>query len=441
MLRPANNQARLVHPWAILFVLLLAFGLHIAVLRELEARSPFFYHFPPGVDQHDYLRQAQGFVVGAWPGQTGFNLSPYYSFYLGILYKLLGYSLVLPRIIQILEGVLTCALVYKIGQFTFDFKTGLWAAFFLASYGPFIFYNTELMTVAHSALWISLALFGAILVSKKAKWIYYVLVGTATGLAALGQPHVLVILVGIGLWVSLLKTPLPAKIVGIVLMFGVAGAILLIPTWHNFQVEHRLKFVTTTGDYNLYIGNNPQATGVYQKVPAELLQRVDSGQTTYLAEVGRFVLNQPLSWLGLMGRKTILYLVGSDLELGSNENFYFWGEQFSYVLSLLPLRYELISLLSLLGVRYVWQQRAMLLFLCYGIYMLGTILFFVQARFRMPLVPILILISTAAVFEFYRRYRAGDKAILVVVVGLVLALGALLIRYYYLLNGGLVIVS
>jgi hypothetical protein len=221
----------------------------------------------------------------------------------------------------------------------------------------------------------------------------------------------------------------------------VAGAILLIPTWHNFQVEHRLKFVTTTGDYNLYIGNNPQATGVYQKVPAELLQRVDSGQTTYLAEVGRFVLNQPLSWLGLMGRKTILYLVGSDLELGSNENFYFWGEQFSYVLSLLPLRYELISLLSLLGVRYVWQQRAMLLFLCYGIYMLGTILFFVQARFRMPLVPILILISTAAVFEFYRRYRAGDKAILVVVVGLVLALGALLIRYYYLLNGGLVIVS
>lgn len=435
------SRLRLNRRQIILIILWLSLTLQLLTLKELEAHSPFFYNFPFDVDQQYYIKDALDFQVGRWPAGTTFDLSPLYSFYLGILFKFWGTSLALPRVFQAFEGVLVCALLYKLGSKVFSPQIGLWAAFLLATYAPLIYYNLELLTHAHSSLLIMLALWLALLYAQKSRPVYPVVIGLAVGLAALGQPQNIVLLGAIGLCFLFLKKPLGHRILSILVIFAIAGAVTALPTWHNYQLTHRFHFITTTGAMNLYIGNNPQATGVFIPTPPALLADIEAQKNSYQAEAIRFIKEQPFLWLKLLGRKTVLYLVGSDAELGSNENFHFWGVLYSSVLRFLPLRYELISLLSLIGLRFVWQRKSALLYGSYGFYLVSTILFFVEARFRMPFTPVLILLSTATGFEFYRRYRQGDKAILLLVVGIVLAMVALLIRYYYLLNGSLTIIS
>ena len=435
------SRFRLNRRQTILIILWLALTLQLLTLKELEANSPFFYNFPFDVDQQYYIQDALDFQEGRWPAGTAFDLSPLYSFYLGFIFKFLGNSIVLPRIFQAFEGVLACALLYKLGSKVFNPRIGLWATVLLATYAPFIYYNLELLTAAHSSLLIVLALWLAMLYARKTRSIYLYGIGLALGLAALGQPQNFILLAGIGWWFLCLKQPPARRILSVFIIFAVAGAVTAFPTWHNYQITGRFQFITTTGDMNLYIGNNPQATGVFIPVPLELQADIQAHQTSYPAETLKFIKDKPLAWLGLLGRKLVFFLVGSDAELGSNENFHFWGALYSVVLRLLPLRYELISLLSLIGLRFVWQRKSALLYGCYGLYAISTVLFFVEARFRMPFTPILILLSTAAGFEFYRRYRQGDKAILLLVFGLLLAMAALLIRYYYLLSGNLTIVS
>lgn len=427
--------------WLVLGLLWLSFALHLAVLRQLEANSPFFYQLPPAVDQVVYLENGLAFTKGQWPGDRPFFLSPYYSFYLGFNFDWFGFNLILPRLWQAAQGVLVCALTYQLGRQLFTPRIALLALAALATYGPFIFYNLSLTTAAHSALWITLAVYVTWRYRQTRKlWLLW-LGGGLVGLAALGQPNMILVLGGLGLW--LLGTPgrqwQTWSALGVLV---IAATLTLLPaSGHNYHQTGQLGFVTTSGDYNLYIGNNPAARGVYQAVPDELQRQVAAGETTYNREVLNYISRQPLDWLRLQGMKLVLYLVGSDMELGSNTNYHFWGVLHSTWLRLLPLRFEVLALLWLVGLRLIWSERAALLYAVTGVYTLGTVLFFVQTRFRVPFTPLMILLAAALTYKLYHQVRGGNRGAWLLVIGLLIALAAILLRYAYLLSGGLEIVS
>lgn len=426
-------------------ILLLGFALQLVVLRQLAAHSPFIYNLPPAVDQVVYISNARAFLTGDWPGATPFELAPYESLFLGLTFALGGDmdGLFFPRLLQALIGTLTIALTYKLGQWAFKTGIGLAAALVLALYSPAIFYNLELTTAPHTTLWVTLALLLMLAYDRWRQWRYPALAGLVIGVAALARPNALIILGGMGLWLLSLRLPRRQKWTAILLMGGAALLPLLWPMAHNTVLLGQPTFITTTGAYNLYIGNNPEATGVFISLPEDLIAAVAAGEASYTAETLRYIAAQPGDWLAMLGQKLVMALVSSDMELGSNVNYHYWGVRFSSVLGILqPLRYDLLVLLALFGLIMVRRRKgARLLYLTWGVYLLSMVIFFVQARFRLAMVPALAVLAAATVFEMARRYRRGDKKVLLLVFALVLAYVALLIRYVYLLSGGVQIVS
>jgi tetratricopeptide (TPR) repeat protein len=131
----------------------------------------------------------------------------------------------------------------------------------------------------------------------------------------------------------------------------------------------------------------------------------------------------------LMLKKLILFWNGN--ELGNNRDLYFFTRS-SSVLRLLLWRFiiyfpfGLIAPLALVGI--ILARRAkkdtLLLEIFLFVYMLSVILFFVNARYRVPIIPVLILFAAFALDWFIsqlreRRYLHAGKCVLVLLVFLI----------------------
>jgi tetratricopeptide (TPR) repeat protein len=194
-------------------------------------------------------------------------------------------------------------------------------------------------------------------------------------------------------------------------------------------------FFVTTSQFgpNFYIGNNPIADGTYQSLRygrgAPEYERQDA---TDLAEraVGRkltpadvssywtanaldFITSRPLAWLKLMGRKVALLWNATEmLDTESQEAHAEWS---------LPLRlggaighFGVLVPLAVFGVMVTWPLRSRLwvLHAMTLTYAGSVVIFYVFARYRYPLAPLLILFAAAGVVALPALVRARRGGLL-----------------------------
>jgi len=285
----------------------------------------------------------------------------------------------------------------------------------LALYSPALFYNLELTDAPHTTALVMFALVMAEIFGRRRQHARYMMAaGLAIGLATWARPNVLIVLAGIAVWLLQLRLPRQVRRRGIAVMVLSSALVLAWPSYHNLRATGRFALTTTTGPYNLYIGNNPNATGVFMAVPDELKDAIERGETSY------------------------------TMELGSNVNYHYWGVRYSPLLRITGwvVHFELLALLAVTGLVLIRQRKGVgLLYLTLGSYTAGMILFFMQARIRMAFVPVIILLAVKTVDEMIRRWRRGDRLIGVVALAILVAYLILLVRYAYLLAGGIRIVS
>src|SRR6185436_16444420 len=102
----------------------------------------------------------------------------------------------------------------------------------------------------------------------------------------------------------------------------------------------------------------------------------------------------PGQWLTLMGRKFVLLWNATEmLDTESQESYAEWswplrfGSWFGHFGVLVPL--------ALLGAILSWRerQRIAILYVMTGLYALSVLTFYVFARYRFPLVPLLMLFA------------------------------------------------
>jgi len=315
----------------------------------------------------------------------------------------------------------------------------------LALYSPALFYNLELTDAPHTTALVMFALVMAEIFGRRRQHARYMMAaGLAIGLATWARPNVLIVLAGIAVWLLQFRLPRQVRRRGIAVMVLSSALVLAWPSYHNLRATGRFALTTTTGPYNLYIGNNPNTTGVFMAVPDELKDAIERGETSYTAEVVSYITSQPLDWLQLMVEKTAMVIAASDMELGSNVNYHYWGVRYSPLLRITGwvVHFELLALLAVTGLVLIRQRKGVgLLYLTLGSYTAGMILFFMQARIRMAFVPVIILLAVKTVDEMIRRWRRGDRLIGVVALAILVAYLILLVRYAYLLAGGIRIVS
>lgn len=402
-------------------LLLAALALRLGYLWE-HCASPFFD--APIVDAHTFLKQAQALASGLfWEGDEPYWQPPLYIYLLTLVCWLLPASYFVGiRLVHMGLGVLSCLLVYALARHAFGEQVGRIAGIMAALCGSLLYFEGELLAVPLEVFLNLLLLYGLLLAWRCDHGRYWVLTGLLAGLAALTRPNILLFIAAFCAWTLWHRRTSAYRSL---FFFIVPIALVILPvTYRNWTIESDLVFISSNAGVNFYIGNNADYERTVSLRPgvqweAMIAEAENSGHKTAAAQSAFFlgkslsyITTQPLDYLGLLGKKVFHFWSGPETK--RNQDIYY-ARQHSRILSLLlwdwhvSIPFGLIGPLSLLGLglstRGKWTPPIALLRLYAFVYMASVVLFFPAARYRMPVVPVLIAFAAFATFQFYLGVR------------------------------------
>lgn len=438
-LRRWGSRLRSREGLALLVVLLVAAVVRGAYLAHF-AGAPDFEH--PAIDAgfHDYWARTIAFPGTEPPEHVSdpeLATSPYlrppgYAYFLAGVYALTGGGYLAPRIVQLLLGLVTVALVHVAGRRTFGPHAGLAAAALVATSAPVVYFEGELHAET-LILPLLLGLYLAVLRLRRAPSIAMaILCGVLLGAVALVRTNAAAYAALVPLWLwwrTRRELPL-RRLLGIAGAYLLAAAVTISPaTIRNAVVTGDFVPISSNLGINLLLGNNPRATPfVGQEVtglgqfetcydyPAlvEALER-KLGRKLSHSEASRQFTGEALDWIAANP--------GDFLRLTARKACHFWGPaevshnkvvalelEHSAVLRALPSGFAIVAFLAVLGLLIRWlrcraSRRAergnrappecaaepgLLVVFVLG-WFLSVLPFFVASRYRLPLVPFLAL--------------------------------------------------
>jgi len=449
----------------IIGIFILAFVIRFIYLLEMRS-SPLFD--TPTMDAEYHNQWAQSILKGEDFTGGVFFRAPLYPYFLAVVYKLFGHNYFTIRLIQFIIGSLSCILVYLLGRRVFNGRVAIIAGVMATLYGVLIYYEGELLLPVLEVFLNLLLIFTCIKAREKPSYKLWFLSGLLLGLSALVRPNILLVGAALFLWLILKPTGqstihFPRTILTKSLLYPVylaLGAILMIlpVTLRNYVKGHDFVLISSQGGMNFYIGNNPKSDGATAIFPggsatwwgsyedAIRLAEKKEGRSLKPSEISRFwykeglnfALNQPFQFLKLMLKKFTLFWNGN--ELSNNRDFYFFARS-APVLKLLIWKFIIyfpfgfITPLGLVGIILFYFKSSLivgkerdfvnLLEFFLFVYMLSVILFFVTARYRVPILSILLIFAAYALERFYsilrqRRVLEFGKYLLILVIILIL---------------------
>lgn len=422
----------------VLFVVIILCAFSLRLIYVLQLRdSPLFDS--PTMDARYHDEWAQAIASGEIFIEGPYFRAPLYPALLATVYKVFGYSYVAPRVIQAILGALSCGLLFLIGLRVFGRVVGAVAGFVAAGYWMLIYFDGELL-IPSLIIFLDLMLIYTLLLASKAPGrLVYGLAGVVLGLTAIARPNVLLFGPAVVAWLIVLYRREFGRAVTYALCVT-AGCLLVIApiTIRNYLVGKDAVLIASQGGVNFYIGNSSEADGITAIVPGTsggwwggyygAIERAEQARGRklkpsevsryYYGEAWKFIREQPGAYLRLLGWK--LGLFWTRWEISNNKGIYFWTEQFTPVVRWLPLGFGVIGPLGIVGLVLCWRRRAAL-FPLWGfvlVYMAGVVLFFCTARYRMPVVPVLILLAAYAVSQGLRTVRQSAWGHLLAELGL-----------------------
>jgi tetratricopeptide (TPR) repeat protein len=423
-------------------------------LGAVVLRVIYFYQvkadFPgwdtPTIDPlyHDlWARQiASGDLLGSGP----FFRAPLYAYFLGLIYAIFGPSLAAAKIIQHLVGAITCSVLFLFADRNFGRKVAVLSGIIAAFNWVLIFHEDELLLDSLLVLFSVVMIWAMIRGAERKSAAWFLISGLLLGLACITRPNYLAFLPVIPLWLLTIWRRDYGRIIKSFGFVVLGCALLILPvTLRNAIVGHDAVLIASQGGINFYIGNNRYADGASAVMPefgatwqysdAEYLAKRVKGRlgremkqsqvsSFYYKRGIDFISHEPTRWLGLMVKKLDFFWNG--FEISNNQNLYFY-RRFASITKILPPLFFVISPLSLIGIYLVFRQERKYHIIVYFllVYMLTVIAFFVNSRFRLPVLPFLIILASVTFWKiadlFINRHRwAAIKYVIAALILLVL---------------------
>src|SRR5262245_62280523 len=130
-----------------------------------------------------------------------FYQAPLYPYFPGIVYTLIGHSLLGVRLIQAVIGAASCALLAMAGRRFFSPAVGLVAGIGLAVYAPAIFFDGLLQKAVLDLFFLSLSLWLiSLLLDRREDRRLWMALGLAMGALSLTRANALVFLAVLLAW-------------------------------------------------------------------------------------------------------------------------------------------------------------------------------------------------------------------------------------------------
>ncbi|MFL6583418.1 MAG: tetratricopeptide repeat protein [Chthoniobacterales bacterium] len=398
-----------------------AFSARVLALVRLTTSAAFR---PSGSDMLFYQQWAERILHGQLTGHAAFYGLPLYAYWLAALYRLFGTSPFVPLLLQALADAGTATLIYKIAKTAFaESSTDGRATALLASIGWIFFvpaaaYSVVLMPTSFGVLAFWFVVWAIVNRRQPLSVVRCLALGLVIGVSAMAVANALITIPLVAAAFVLRRTR-PTAIAALVIGVSLGTA----PCWlYNRFIAHDAVFLSAHSGVNLWVGNNPEATG-YPHFPglrsgqAEMLgdsievAESAAGHSLKRSEVSAYwsakarsyLAAQPLAWLRLVGRKFGNFWnafeyddVGVIAQL-QDEGVIWPGVHFG-----------LVAALALAGILVAWQSAPYSRWVVTAILLIvaSLLLVFITERYRLLAVPGLLIFVAFGIVRFFTAIRA-----------------------------------
>ncbi len=445
-------------------------GLALVILGATLFRALYLYAYArTGIlfdgmmlDAAIYDTWAQAIAAGAWMGREAFYFAPLYPYLLGALFRLVGHSYAIVYILQGLMGLGIILLIHSIGARLYGRRAGLFAAAGAVLYLPLPFFETKILG-ATLGLFLGLIALRLLIGAEEARTMKpWMVAGLALGVASTVTPAV-VLLAGLYAAALTFRRRLAAAA-----LLGAGALIALLPILvHNVTVAGDWIFLSGQGGVTFYQGNNPDAIGLFMPPPGftgspeqqpeeeKVLAEREAGHPLRRSEVSAhflrkglaFVTGSPVRWLGLEARK-LGRLIGS-YEPSTEYSLYLERERIPLLwVACLPFA----AIVGATAGAWATQRtkrsvdsagggrkpagapaeaagrRALALYTLYAAAV--PLLFYVSSRYRLPLVPALLIYAGSFLDRMVAALRGGASPDPAMMRGMTAALGVGLLSFF-----------
>jgi tetratricopeptide (TPR) repeat protein len=385
-----------------------------------------------GLDAKYYDEWAQRILREGLQGDEPYFMGPLYPHLLAAVYAVFGRSLDAVRAIQVVLSAGTVGVLHLLGRAWGGPRLAMFCSGVAALYGPLIYYSVSLLYPTVTVLLAAVLLLALHESARRRSLGLAALAGVVLGVYALGRGNILLFAPLAFFWLvaawgrpftprpSAWREGLPAGLV----LTGATLAAILPATVHNLRAGDPA-LLTTNGGLNFYIGNGPMATGGHQ-TPVLRLERPDGTVETITADLhqdvecrteAEYAVGRPLSYTEVSSfwfDETMRFIranPGTFLSRLVMKAVHFWStyeipqiEHFGYFRRYsLPLRgpvlgFGLVGPLAVVGMGLALRRpgKWALPLLYVVAYSTSIVLFFVLARYRLPVLPALLPFSGVA---------------------------------------------
>jgi tetratricopeptide (TPR) repeat protein len=433
-------------------VFLAAAVVHVVVWWQYRS-DPFATNYvSDALSYHHWAERIAENGVGAEPV---FHQSPLFPLLLSRVYAwVAGPGRAVWSIgVQVLLGCAAIACLVPLGRLWFGRRSaGVAAAALALLHGPFVFYAMKLLPVPLALATQAAGLLTLAMARDRGRGLLAAGAGATWGLACLTRSEMLLFA---PFAVAALAHPDRPRRRWVALAAAYMGGLALAVapvTLHNLRQGDFVVVASSAGE-NLFIGNQRSAEGGYraldptagdifsQRVVAKRLAEQASGRPLRPSEVSahwrrralREITSAPGAWLALEGKK-----LGRMLHPGDPTDIYSYAlERRTYLQALygLPVSSWAILLLGVVGATIALRgaaARTWPLAALVAVQAAVLLVFFVDARLRLPLLFALCPYAGFAVVEGARRWRSGkgraSLALLAALVAVALVVGGVATR-------------
>lgn len=394
----------------------------------------------PVMDSQYYDETAREIAAGRLMRHEAFFMGPLYPYFLALVYLVFGHDFMAVRILQVVGGSATVVLTFLLGRRVFRPATAFLGSLLLALYGTITFYEGLLLMTWLGTLLnllVLVLLFRAGRSGERLFW--YAAAGFFLGMSALARANVLVFVPVAVAWIIWIVKG-KRRFAQAAVFTGLTAVTLLPATIHNYAASRDVVLVTSNAGLNFYIGNNGFSNGIFRPLPEIDFVR-DPTTRTYIermlgkdltpSEVSRywfdrsfrFIRSHPVAELRLLARKFALYFSG--YEIPQIESFAMERDHYPSLRAMFVSFWFLVAF-GVTGMLFTVRdwRRYFLLVGFFAVYSLSVIAFFITARYRVQIAPILALFAAQALLGVMPRYIGNARRAVVFLgcVGLLLIL-------------------
>jgi 4-amino-4-deoxy-L-arabinose transferase-like glycosyltransferase len=378
--------------FAFAFVLRLA---HVLAMTD----SPYFNN--PIIDAQEYERIGAAIARGAGHPENVFWHPPAYPYFLGAVWAVSRGSYLAPRLMQALFGAFVVVLTAWIGARTFRQRVGLVAGMGAALCGTLLYYDAELLAASVGVFFVMASVALALLAAEHGRRLLWTAAGLVGGLGALTVASSIVVPLIVAVF---------ARRRSVWVVLGLALA-LAPATLHNRRQGGEWVLISSNGGVNLSIGNNPNYEQMVSVRPDKnwlrLVQEPEqfgiyspaAKSSYFVRKAVSWAVHEPAAFARLQLHKMKL-LVSGD-EIFRNQAIY-PARQYSPILRALLWKipglafpFGVLMPLAAVGL-WLGARQAPLLVALVGGLAATVLMFFVTSRYRVPLLPFLLIFAAYA---------------------------------------------